>query len=124
MEKRLPFVLLLTALAIVSIQLLRKDDAAAKGDAGSAGPSAPAVVQETFAAPKDGAERRVADAEERFVLNIGTPGEQVKMKLRTEIGDTAREFIDRSPFVVVATCDSEGRLDASPKKGTRPDSST
>ena len=46
---------------------------------------------------------------------IGTPGEQVKMKLRTEIGDTAREFIERSPFVVVATCDSEGQLDASPK---------
>lgn len=46
---------------------------------------------------------------------IGTPGEQVKMKLRTEIDDTAREFIERAPFVVVATCGADGRLDASPK---------
>lgn len=46
---------------------------------------------------------------------IGTPGEQVKMKLRTEIDDTAREFIERAPFVVVATSDADGRLDASPK---------
>ena len=46
---------------------------------------------------------------------IGAPGERVKIKLRTEIDDTARAFIERSPFVVVATCDAEGRLDASPK---------
>ncbi|MCA8979931.1 MAG: YidC/Oxa1 family insertase periplasmic-domain containing protein [Planctomycetes bacterium] len=92
MEKRLPFVLLLTALAIVSIQLLRKDDAAAKGDAGSAGPSAPAVVQETFAAPKDGAERRVADAEERFVLNIGTPGEHGSY--RAEFTNRGAQLLD------------------------------
>jgi PPOX class probable FMN-dependent enzyme len=46
---------------------------------------------------------------------IGSPGEQVKMKLLTEIDDTARAFIERSPFVVVATCDADGRLDASPK---------
>ena len=46
---------------------------------------------------------------------IGAPGERVKIKLRTEIDDTAREFIERSPFVVVATCDADGRLDASPK---------
>lgn len=46
---------------------------------------------------------------------IGTPGERVKIKLRTDIDDTAREFIERSPFIVVATCDAEGRLDASPK---------
>lgn len=46
---------------------------------------------------------------------IGTPDERVKMKLRTEIDDTARAFIERSPFVVVATCDEDLRLDASPK---------
>jgi uncharacterized protein len=46
---------------------------------------------------------------------IGTPDERVKVKLRTEIDDTAREFIGRSPFMVVATCDADGRLDASPK---------
>lgn len=46
---------------------------------------------------------------------IGTPGERVKLKLRTEIDDTARKFIERSPFIVVSTCDADGRLDASPK---------
>ncbi len=46
---------------------------------------------------------------------IGSPDERVKLKLRTEIDETAREFIGRSPFVVVATCDADGRLDASPK---------
>jgi hypothetical protein len=46
---------------------------------------------------------------------IGSPGKQVKMKLLTEIDDSAREFIARSPYLVIATCDSDGRLDASPK---------
>ncbi|MEO1058398.1 MAG: MSMEG_1061 family FMN-dependent PPOX-type flavoprotein [Actinomycetota bacterium] len=46
---------------------------------------------------------------------IGSPNDRVQVKLRTEIDDTAREFIERSPFIVVATCDADGRLDASPK---------
>ena len=46
---------------------------------------------------------------------IGVPDDRVKVKLRNEIDDTARDFIARSPFVVVATCDANGRLDASPK---------
>ena len=46
---------------------------------------------------------------------IGSPDDRVKIKLRTEIDHTAREFIERSPLIVVATCDADGRLDASPK---------
>lgn len=46
---------------------------------------------------------------------IGSPDDRVKMKLLTEIDDTARAFIERAPFVVVATSDADGRLDASPK---------
>lgn len=46
---------------------------------------------------------------------IGTTDGRVEMKLRTEIDETAREFIGRSPFIVVATADADGRLDASPK---------
>lgn len=46
---------------------------------------------------------------------IGAPDDRVRMKLRAEIDDTARDFIGRSPFVVVATSDSDGHLDASPK---------
>ena len=57
---------------------------------------------------------RVADEDELDAL-IGVANDVVKSKLRTVIDDTARDFIARSPFVVVATCDAEGRLDASPK---------
>ena len=46
---------------------------------------------------------------------IGAVDERVKMKLLTEVDDTARAFIERAPFVVVATSDADGRLDASPK---------
>ena len=46
---------------------------------------------------------------------IGTPDDRVRMKLRTEIDDVAQEFIERAPFVVVATVDAEGHVDASPK---------
>lgn len=46
---------------------------------------------------------------------IGSPDDRVKLKLLTEIDDTARAFIERAPFVVVATSDADGRLDASPK---------
>ena len=46
---------------------------------------------------------------------IGVPDERVKLKLRAEIDETARAFIERSPFVVVATCGADGQLDASPK---------
>ena len=46
---------------------------------------------------------------------IGSPDDRVKVKLRDEIDVTAREFIERAPFVVVATSDADGRLDASPK---------
>jgi PPOX class probable FMN-dependent enzyme len=50
-----------------------------------------------------------------LIALIGSPDERVKIKLRTEIDETAQEFIERSPFIVVATCDADGRLDASPK---------
>ena len=50
-----------------------------------------------------------------LIALIGSPNERVEIKLRTDIDDTARAFIERSPFVVVATCDADGRLDASPK---------
>lgn len=67
-----------------------------------------------MAAPQHSDPYAVTNDEELEAL-IGSPGEQVKMKLLTEIDDTARQFIERSPFVVVATCDADGRLDASPK---------
>jgi uncharacterized protein len=66
-------------------------------------------------APTQLADPHAVTTDTELEAAIGAPGERVKVKLRTEIDETAREFIERSPFVVVATCDADGRLDASPK---------
>src|SRR5262245_57609722 len=46
---------------------------------------------------------------------IGDPIPGLGQKNQSTISDEAREYIARSPFLVLATCDAEGRLDASPK---------
>jgi len=49
----------------------------------------------------------------REVIAEPMPGLQGKVEPR--IFEEAREYIERSPFVVLSTCDAEGNLDASPK---------
>jgi uncharacterized protein len=46
---------------------------------------------------------------------IGDPIPGLGLKNQNTISDEAREYIERSPFLVLATSDTEGRLDASPK---------
>ena len=46
---------------------------------------------------------------------IGEPIPGLGLKNQSTISDEAREYIERSPFLVLATSDAEGRLDASPK---------
>ena len=46
---------------------------------------------------------------------IGAPLPGLDLKNQSAISDEAREYIERSSFLVLATCDAEGRLDASPK---------
>lgn len=46
---------------------------------------------------------------------ISEPNAMVRKKLMTELDDLAIDFIKRSPFLVLATTDAEGNLDASPK---------
>jgi PPOX class probable FMN-dependent enzyme len=46
---------------------------------------------------------------------IGAPLHGLELKNQTTISDEAREYIARSPFLVLATSDAAGRLDASPK---------
>jgi PPOX class probable FMN-dependent enzyme len=46
---------------------------------------------------------------------LGGPLPGLELKNQSAISDEAREYIERSPFLVLATCDAEGRLDASPK---------
>lgn len=92
MEKRLPFVLLLTALAIISIQFFAKEDPVQESNAPHSVNTALAAAKESFAAPLDGAERRVAEAEARFVLNIGVPGE--KGSYRAEFTNAGAQLLE------------------------------
>ena len=46
---------------------------------------------------------------------IGELNPVVQVKLMTELDDHCREFIARSPFLVLATSDADGNLDVSPK---------
>jgi uncharacterized protein len=48
---------------------------------------------------------------------IGEPGELVPKKVMRALDEMATDFIRRSPFLVLATADAEGNLDASPKGG-------
>ena len=53
----------------------------------------------------------------RFNEAFGHPKETVASKVRHYLTPYVREFIQRSPFAVMATSDAEGHLDASPKGG-------
>src|ERR1700747_97379 len=46
---------------------------------------------------------------------MGVPGKLTPLKLLTALDDAAIDFIQRSPFLVLATADAEGNQDASPK---------
>ena len=46
---------------------------------------------------------------------IGAPIPGLDLKNQHTLSDEARAYIERSPFLVLATTDAEGRLDASPK---------
>ena len=46
---------------------------------------------------------------------IGKPSSKVLAKVLNSLDDICRAFIARSPFVVVASSDSAGNLDMSPK---------
>ena len=57
--------------------------------------------------------RRITD-EQQLREIIGTPSEQVVIKLTDRLNDLTRQLIDASPFVCVATASPEG-LDVSPR---------
>jgi len=46
---------------------------------------------------------------------IGVPTDTVVAKLADRLNDLTRQFIERSPFVCVATADPDGGLDVSPR---------
>jgi PPOX class probable FMN-dependent enzyme len=46
---------------------------------------------------------------------IGSPAEVVLSKIATRLNDLTRQFVERSPFVCVATASPDGGLDVSPR---------
>lgn len=46
---------------------------------------------------------------------MGKPSSIVTAKVVSELDQICRDFISRSPFVIVASCDSRGHVDVSPK---------
>ena len=54
---------------------------------------------------------------DRFRDVFGQPKERAVTKVKAYMTSYVQEFIGRSPFVVMATCDAEGHCDASPKGG-------
>ncbi len=57
---------------------------------------------------------RITSAEQLREL-IGAPSELVPHKLWTELDETCMDFVQRSPFLLLATADAEGNQDVSPK---------
>jgi hypothetical protein len=58
--------------------------------------------------------RRITD-EQQLREIVGTPAEQVVIKITDRLNDLTRQFIDASPFVCVATASPDGGLDVSPR---------
>jgi PPOX class probable FMN-dependent enzyme len=46
---------------------------------------------------------------------IGSPADVVLSKLATRLNDLTRQFVERSPFVCIATASPDGGLDVSPR---------
>jgi uncharacterized protein len=59
--------------------------------------------------------RDLVSSEEELRSIIGYPSELAKRKVISYIDHHCRDFISRSPFVVIATADASGFCDASPR---------
>ena len=58
-----------------------------------------------------------AITDNRFTRVHGKPRERTVAKVTSYMTDEVKEFIQKAPFVVMATSDEQGQCDASPKGG-------
>lgn len=58
-----------------------------------------------------------ATTDNRFTHSHGKPKDRTVAKVKNYMTDEVKEFIEKAPFIVMATSDKEGRCDASPKGG-------
>jgi PPOX class probable FMN-dependent enzyme len=65
--------------------------------------------------PLDGRFEDVITTEEELREVLGHPAEGAVRKVLPAIIDEFRDFIERSPFLLIASSDNEGNLDISPK---------
>src|SRR3974390_2388863 len=59
--------------------------------------------------------KNVVTSDEELRRLVGTPGARSVQKERTALDAHCRAFIARSPFLLMATADLDGRCDVSPK---------
>ena len=59
--------------------------------------------------------REVVTTEEHFRSVMGSPSALVIRKELKELDSHAREFIERSPFLLIGTSGADGAMDMSPK---------
>jgi len=59
--------------------------------------------------------RETIATEEALRALIGEPMEIVCAKVATRLNALTRQFIERSPFILLATSDADGHLDVSPR---------
>jgi PPOX class probable FMN-dependent enzyme len=59
--------------------------------------------------------REVVQTEEEFRVVMGSPSALVTRKELTKLDSHAREFIGRSPFLLIGTSGANGQIDMSPK---------
>jgi uncharacterized protein len=58
-----------------------------------------------------------AEFDNRFTRAFGFPAQSIQVKKKDFLPERVQAFIRESPFLVMSTCDSQGRCDASPKGG-------
>jgi len=63
---------------------------------------------------ENGSEHRITSVAQLRAL-IGEPNKMVRAKVLPQLDEMSIDFIARAPFLVLATSDAEGNLDASPK---------
>src|ERR1041385_5247697 len=62
----------------------------------------------------------VVDSEEALTALLGPPPlETTRAKVATRLNHLTRQFIERSPFLCLGTCDEHGHLDVSPRGDPR-----
>ena len=58
--------------------------------------------------------RTIRDESELRAI-VGSPSELVAGKIAARLNDLTRQFVERAPFVCIATARPEGGLDVSPR---------